>query len=171
MNLRRVSVVAAVLGALTLVGCASNGVVAASTSSPSPSSTAACAYSGTEKIDIPGCAMFDGEKSMQQNYAYKIRMTPTPNDQAILDNALVPAKAALLAITTTMPTTDQVKENLKAEGLTFVEVASDATTGIVFWAQKGMSGCLFGEIAPAARLKIEVGGFVADGGCHALTGH
>ncbi len=115
--------------------------------------------------------MYDGENLMHDNLAYKIRMTPTSRNQAILDQALVPAKAALVAITAAMPSSDQVKNALTTEGLTFIEVTGDATTGLSFWAQKEMIGCLFGEITPTAGLKIEAGGFVADGGCHALTGH
>lgn len=167
MNLRRVSVLHAAILALGLVGCAANSPSAVSTPSPS----VACPYSGTEKIDIPGCAMYDGDKPMDSNYAYRARGTPAPKDQAILDRALVSARSSLQAIATPMPNSDQVKAALEAEGLTFVEVSGDPATEVQFWAEKEMNGCVFGEITPLAGLTIEDGGFVADGGCHAVSGH
>lgn len=96
---------------------------------------------------------------------------PVPTDQAILERALSSAEAALQEITTPMPTADQVKATLTAEGLTFVEAIGDPTTTVGFWAEVQTSGCLFGEIAPETGLTIAVGGFIADGGCHALSGH
>lgn len=169
MNLCRVSLLFAPLLALILVGCASSGLLAGSTPSPSP--TAACPYSGTEKTDIPGCAMYDGDKPIDQNYAYRVRGTPTPNDSAILDRALHLTRSSLQAIATPMPSNDQVTAALEAEGLTFVEVSGDSANEVQFWAEKEPSGCLFGKITPVAGLTIEAGGFVADGGCHAIPGH
>jgi hypothetical protein len=163
--------IAALFGVLALMGCASSGLATTSANSPAPVPTAGCVYSGTEEVDIPDCVMIDGEQSMQTNRTYKDRKTPTPTNQAILDRAVVSAEPALQEIATPMPTADQVKATLMAEGLTFVEAIGDPTTRVGFWAEVQMSGCLFGEIAPETGLTIEVGGFIADGGCHALSGH
>jgi hypothetical protein len=115
--------------------------------------------------------MIDGEQSMQTNETYKERKIPTPTDRAILDLALASAKAALQEIATPMPTADQLKATLTAGGLTFVEAIGDPTTRVGFWAEVQRNGCLFGEIAPETGLTIEVGGFIADGGCQVLSGH
>lgn len=61
--------------------------------------------------------------------ALEIRKTATSGDPAIPDTALVSAKTAALEVITPMPSAVQVKATLESEGLTFVEVASFATTG------------------------------------------
>jgi hypothetical protein len=165
------AVIPALIGVLALMGCASSGLATTSANTPTPVPTADCVYPGAEETDAPNCVMIDREQSMQQNETSKDRKTPTPTDQAILDRALAPAEAALQEIATPMPTADRVKATLTAEGLTSVEAIGDPTTGVGFWAEVQMSGCLFGEIVPETGLTIEVGGFIADGGCRALSGH
>ena len=163
--------IAMLTGVTALVGCATSGFIDTSADAPSSAPTAGCVYSGTEEIDVPGCVMIDGEQSMQHNETYGDRKIPSPADQVILDQALLTAEAALRAITEPIPTADQVKDALAAEGLTSVEAVGSATIGVGFWAQVEMNGCIFGEIAPETGLAIETGGFIADGGCHALSGH
>ncbi|MFD1720638.1 hypothetical protein [Amnibacterium endophyticum] len=50
-------------------------------------------------------------------------------------------------------------------------VAADGTATVGFEAQVGGSGCLIGSVPPSGRATVETGGFIMDGGCHALTGH
>lgn len=169
MTGRQLELVVAMLGALILTGCAGTGAV--SGANPSPSQSPYCAYSGTEKVQVPGCVMYEAQDPSQLNNAYKIRMTAAPKDQPALDKALMRSKASLEKILAPPATADQVKTALKADGLTYVEVAGDATTGISYWAQVGDHGCLFGEIALDSVLKVEVGGFMPDGGCRLVTGH
>ena len=163
--------VVTIVGVLTLVGCATARLADTSADAPSPTQSPECVFVGTDEMDVPGCVVIDGEKSMQQNETYRDRKIPTAEDQAILDQALLSAEAALQAISTPLPTVDQVKNTLTAEGLTSVEAVSSPTIGVGFWAKVQMNGCLFGDIAPETGLTIEAGGFIADGGCHALSGH
>ena len=113
----------------------------------------------------------EAQDPSQLNNAYKIRMTAAPKDQPALDKALVSAKASFAKILAPPATADEVKAALEAHGLTYVEVASDATTGIAFWAEVVNHGCLFGGISSDSVLKVEVGGFMPDGGCRLITGH
>ena len=115
--------------------------------------------------------MYEAQDPSQLNNAKKIRMTAAPKDQPALDKALLRSKASLEKILGPAATVDQVKTALEADGLTHVEVAGDATTGIAYWAEVVNHLCLFGEIALDSVLKVEVGGFMPDGGCRLVTGH
>ncbi len=169
MTGRQLELVVVMLGAITLTGCAGTGAM--SGANPAPSQSPYCAYSVTEKVQIPGCVMYEAQDPSQLNNAYKIRMTAAPKDQPALDEALVSAKASFAKILAPPATADEVKAALEAHGLTYVEVASDATTGIAFWAEVVNHGCLFGGISSDSVLKVEVGGFMPDGGCRLITGH
>ena len=169
MTGRPLGIVTIVLGMLMLTGCA--GRSAGPGANPSPSQSPYCACYGTEKVDVPGCVMYEAQDPTQVNNAYKIRMTAAAKDQPSLDKALLKAKASLDAILAPPATADLVKTTLKADGFIFVEVASDARTGTVFWAEVGDHGCLFGGIDSENVLKIEAGGFMPDGGCRLITGH
>ncbi|MGV8876309.1 MAG: hypothetical protein ACOH1K_02225 [Rhodoglobus sp.] len=161
----------ALFGFFTLAGCASSGLIDAATGGASPLPTPACVDSDTESVDGSDCPKVDSEHDVQENKTFKDRKTPTAADQAILNQALAAAEAALQAIAAPIPTAEHVKETLTAEGFTAIDVVGDPATGVGFWAEVQMSGCLFGEIVPSAGLTIEAGGFIADGGCRALSGH
>lgn len=150
---------------LALTGCA-QVTGAASGSAP----TAAC----PSPVDQPApatCAVYDPQKSMDQNNAYKIRMPLDGAEQSRLEKYVGPVRAGLKKLTASGApiTSSSVGAVLAANGLT--EAMQDTVSGSsLSFAVVNGRGCIFGGIT-GSRIDVAAGGFVPDGGCLVIEGH
>lgn len=126
LTMRIISSALIAVGMIALTACSAPAPSRGSNQAPTSTASAACPYSGTERQDVPGCAMYDGEAAMRQNEAYRQRIPLAPGAQENLDVAADAARSALAAIVDEPASSAQVQKALTRVGLDFVETLDSA---------------------------------------------
>jgi len=161
------------LFALTLAACATPAQDAGSRS-PSASPSPTCAVAEQPGVEPPpGCVVYDAEKNMALNEGYRERADQPEAGRAAGEALIGPATASLEALRTSGATITEeaVRSALVEAGVDGDSIQTDGVEGsFAFGAAVAGGGCIHGGITPEG-VSVEIGGFIADGGCLAMVGH
>ncbi|MDQ1597923.1 MAG: hypothetical protein QOI70_1347 [Microbacteriaceae bacterium] len=158
------------LAVVSLSACASRGGgVLAST--PTPTSPVICSQiGGTELVD--GCPPpSDSSPHYKENLKYRDRQDLSAQETDAATGFIQPVTTALqpLADGQVPMTKDSVVAAVVSAGFASRDVQTVEGVGIGFGASTGY-GCVFGSVG-AGTVSVEVGGYINDGGCLAVSGH
>jgi hypothetical protein len=148
-----------------LTGCQSTPVAhdRPAVKRPSDAPTAACPELPGVELP-PGCAPYDPEWAMAQNDRHRERMGVDAEAQAAAADIVAAVTAALEALRASGDlTAESVGDALRAAGASDVQVR-DEPGRVLFGAGAPAGGCVFGEL-DADRVRVELGGYILDGGC------
>lgn len=158
----RVTLVLAAI--LVLGGCAATPAdVGAGEPTPTVTPTVACPRVDGAELP-PECAPYDPEHAMEQNDRHRERMETSAEARAAAKQAAADLRVRLEALRAeeTISVT-AVEEALGEVGLVHHVARGDARA-LAFGADGPEGGCVFGELRPD-EVRVEVGGYIMDGGC------
>lgn len=173
---------AATASVLLLAGCGGDTLTArAPVVAPTASPAGACAAEpAAAAAPDAACVPFDGEAAMAANEAYRARSAAAPDAVSAATAELSRAEQALerLGAAVPMPTAREVRTALVQAGFPSQQVQAYGAGGSYDEPSESVAvgvdvrgACLVGELRRGVVTLEVVGGYIADGGCVALSGH
>lgn len=154
-----------VLAAILLLGGCAAAPAEVGPGSPTPTVTPTAACPQVDGAELPPeCAPYDPEHAMEQNDRHRERMDTSAAARAAAEQPAADLRVRLEALRTDGAiTVTAVEDALRGAGLV-QHVAQGDARGVAFGADGPEGGCVFGEVRPDG-VRVEVGGYILDGGC------
>lgn len=154
-----------VLAAILLLGGCAAAPADVTAGEPTPTVTPTVACPQVDGAELPPeCAPYDPEHAMEQNDRHRERMETSAEARAAAEQPVADLRVRLEALRTesTISVTS-VEDALREVGLVHHVARGDARA-VAFGADGPEGGCVFGEVRPD-EVRIDVGGYIMDGGC------